>query len=71
MLTLCRNLGISPIAEGIETEEQHRFLLRAGCAEGQGFLYSKPVAPDEIAQLLSPGRRQPSSHLRLVPPESL
>ena len=71
MLTLCRNLGISPIAEGIETEEQHRFLLRAGCVEGQGFLYSRPVEPDEIVQLLSPGRRQGGPHLRLVPPESI
>nr|WP_266181581.1 EAL domain-containing protein [Dyella humicola] len=71
MLTLCRNLGISPIAEGIETEEQHRFLLRAGCVEGQGFLYSKPVEPDEIVQLLSPGLRQGGPHLRLVPPESI
>ncbi|MFC4527397.1 putative bifunctional diguanylate cyclase/phosphodiesterase [Dyella halodurans] len=71
MLTLCRNLGISPIAEGIETEEQHRFLLRAGCVEGQGFLYSKPVDPDVIVQLLSPGRRQGGPHLRLVPPESI
>ncbi|WP_445143938.1 putative bifunctional diguanylate cyclase/phosphodiesterase [Dyella sp. Tek66A03] len=71
MLTLCRNLGISPIAEGIETEEQHRFLLRAGCVEGQGFLYSRPVEPDVIVQLLSPGRRQGGPHLRLVPPESI
>jgi EAL domain-containing protein (putative c-di-GMP-specific phosphodiesterase class I) len=70
-LTLCRKLGISPIAEGIETEEQHRFLLRAGCPEGQGYLYSKPVEPEEIVQLLTAGRRQGgSSHLRLVPPEA-
>jgi diguanylate cyclase (GGDEF)-like protein/PAS domain S-box-containing protein len=70
MLTLCRRLDISPIAEGIETEEQHRFLLRAGCVEGQGYLYSRPVEPDVIAQLLNPGRRQNNSHLRLVPPEA-
>jgi len=70
MLTLCRRLDISPIAEGIETEEQHRFLLRAGCVEGQGFLYSRPVEPEVIVQLLSPGRRQGNSHLRLVPPEA-
>ncbi|WP_430390505.1 putative bifunctional diguanylate cyclase/phosphodiesterase [Dyella sp. 20L07] len=71
MLTLCRNLGISPIAEGIETEEQHRFLLRAGCTEGQGFLYSRPVEPEQIVQLLTQGRRSGGPHLRLVPPESL
>ncbi|WP_345779539.1 putative bifunctional diguanylate cyclase/phosphodiesterase [Dyella sedimenti] len=71
MLTLCRKLGISPIAEGIETEEQHRFLLRAGCPEGQGYLYSRPVEPEVIVQLLAAGRRQGSgSHLRLVPPEA-
>ncbi|TCI11339.1 bifunctional diguanylate cyclase/phosphodiesterase [Dyella soli] len=71
MLTLCRNLGISPIAEGIETEEQHRFLVRAGCNEGQGFLYSRPVEPQEILQLLGSGRRHVGAHLRLVPPESI
>ncbi|WP_267220679.1 putative bifunctional diguanylate cyclase/phosphodiesterase [Dyella silvae] len=70
MLTLCRKLDISPIAEGIETEEQHRFLLRAGCAEGQGFLYSRPVEPEVIAQLLTSSRRAGGSHLRLVPPEA-
>jgi len=70
MLTLCRRLDISPIAEGIETEEQHRFLLRAGCVEGQGYLYSRPVEPAVIAQLLNAGRRQGNSHLRLVPPEA-
>jgi len=69
MLTLCRKLGISPIAEGIETEEQHRFLLRAGCTEGQGYLYSRPIEPEEIVQLMGVGKRQGNSHLRLVPPE--
>ena len=69
MLTLCRKLGISPIAEGIETEEQHRFLLRAGCPEGQGYLYSRPVEPEEIAMLMGNGKRQGNSHLKLVPPE--
>jgi EAL domain-containing protein (putative c-di-GMP-specific phosphodiesterase class I) len=70
MLTLCRKLGISPIAEGIETEEQHRFLLRAGCTEGQGYLYSRPIEPEEIVQLMTVGKRQGNSHLRLVPPEA-
>ncbi|RDI98229.1 EAL domain-containing protein [Dyella solisilvae] len=69
MLTLCRNLDITPIAEGIETEEQHRFLLRAGCTEGQGFLYSRPVEPEAIVQMLGAERRAVSPHLRLVPPE--
>ena len=45
-------------------------MVRAGCVEGQGFLYSRPVEPAVIAQLLNPGRRQSNSHLRLVPPEA-
>src|SRR6185312_14308223 len=36
MLAMSRSLGLKTIAEGIETEAQHEFLLRAGCSEGQG-----------------------------------
>src|SRR5690606_3377425 len=36
MLVMARSLGLITIAEGIETEAQHEFLLRAGCDEGQG-----------------------------------
>jgi EAL domain-containing protein (putative c-di-GMP-specific phosphodiesterase class I) len=32
--------------------EQHRFLQALGCHQLQGFLFSKPVPPDEIDRLL-------------------
>jgi len=68
MLTLSRNLGLYAIAEGIENEAQHDFLVRAGCQEGQGFLYSHPLSGVDVERLL---RRHPShgpTKLQLVPP---
>jgi diguanylate cyclase (GGDEF)-like protein/PAS domain S-box-containing protein len=47
-LELARGLGISTLAEGIETEEELAFLRERGCAYGQGFLFSRPVPPEEI-----------------------
>ncbi len=48
-------LGIKQVAEGIETEAQRNYLLHAGCLEGQGFLFSRPVRPDRIAEMLASG----------------
>ena len=48
---LARKLGLQPLAEGIETEEQRRFLIDEGCTFGQGFLFSKAVQAAEIAPL--------------------
>ena len=49
---LGRALGLTVTAEGVETKEQHRFLQALGCHQLQGFLFSKPVPPDEIDALL-------------------
>ncbi len=51
IIDLARNLGMAPLAEGIETEEQRRFLCDNGCELGQGFLFSRPVPPDEFERL--------------------
>jgi diguanylate cyclase (GGDEF)-like protein/PAS domain S-box-containing protein len=69
MLAMSKSLGLSTIAEGIETEAQHDFLLRAGCIEGQGYLYSYPLKADEIQRLLSPNQPQATAKLKLVPPK--
>ena len=68
ILAIAKSLGMGTIAEGIETQEQHDFLLRAGCLEGQGYLYSRPVVPAEIERMLSPQART-SPRLHLVPPK--
>ncbi|MGN6281229.1 putative bifunctional diguanylate cyclase/phosphodiesterase [Frateuria sp.] len=68
MLALSKRLGLCAIAEGIETEAQHEFLLRAGCTEGQGYLYARALEVQEIERMLRPGQRPGSAKLRLVPP---
>jgi diguanylate cyclase (GGDEF)-like protein len=45
-------LGLTIVAEGVETVEQDEFLREHACDEIQGFLFSKPVAPEEIVHLL-------------------
>jgi diguanylate cyclase (GGDEF)-like protein/PAS domain S-box-containing protein len=69
MLVMSRSLGLSTIAEGIETEGQHEFLLRAGCIEGQGYLYAYPLVAAEIERMLCPSLPHVPAKLRLVPPK--
>lgn len=69
MIAMAKSLGLTTIAEGIETEPQHEFLVHAGCVEGQGYLYSYPVDPTKIERLLRPSSAQGTAKLRLVPPK--
>ena len=48
MIALASNLGMTALAEGIETEGERRFLVDRGCPLGQGFLFSKPVPAEDI-----------------------
>jgi predicted signal transduction protein with EAL and GGDEF domain len=48
MISLADNLGMTPLAEGIETQGEWRFLADRGCALGQGYYFSRPVPADEI-----------------------
>jgi EAL domain-containing protein (putative c-di-GMP-specific phosphodiesterase class I) len=52
IIALASNLGMSTTAEGVETPEQRALLSAAGCTELQGFLFSRPVEPAEIARRL-------------------
>jgi diguanylate cyclase (GGDEF)-like protein len=53
IISLARNLKLSVIAEGVETIEQKDFLLKNGCHEIQGYLYSRPVPEDEARSFCS------------------
>ncbi len=53
IIALSRNLNLSIIAEGVETTEQHTFLIDNGCAHIQGYFYSKPLPTDEMEVALS------------------
>ena len=56
-ISLASSFNIPVTAEGIETEEQSEFLTRHGCEELQGYLFSKPVEPEEITAMLGPPAR--------------
>jgi diguanylate cyclase len=49
IIALAHTLGLEVLAEGIEAREQADFLFREGCIEGQGYLYDRPLTPDELA----------------------
>jgi len=51
IVQLARNLGLEPLAEGVETESQRRFLVEHGCKLGQGFYFSRAVPAEQIAEL--------------------
>jgi EAL domain-containing protein (putative c-di-GMP-specific phosphodiesterase class I) len=60
IIELARVLGMDVVAEGIETVEQFRLLRDLGCRFGQGFLFARPLAADQVTRLLSlPGRVLP------------
>jgi EAL domain-containing protein (putative c-di-GMP-specific phosphodiesterase class I) len=52
IISMGKALGLTIVAEGVETVEQEQFLRDHACDEIQGFLFSKPVAPEDIAELL-------------------
>ena len=58
VIAMGHNLGFKVIAEGIETEAQRDFLLGAGCDEGQGYLFAKPMPMAEFTTWLA-GRAAP------------
>ncbi|MBK5969903.1 MULTISPECIES: EAL domain-containing protein [Thiorhodovibrio] len=50
VIALGRSLGLAVLAEGVETRAQADFLASEGCHEVQGFLFGRPVPPEEIIQ---------------------
>ncbi len=52
IVTLARSLDLRVIAEGVETEEQLGYLASLGCHEYQGFIYSRPLPPSELIDLV-------------------
>ncbi len=49
---LSRHLGLTTIVEGVEKEEQLKLLRLAGCAIGQGYLFSRPISNSEMIAYL-------------------
>ena len=53
IISMAHSLGLSVIAEGVETEEQRQHLLKHGCKHFQGYLFSQPIPISEFDVLLS------------------
>lgn len=61
-LAIASGLGAVVVAEGIETEEQRRYLSERGCHFGQGFLFCRPLPYEGAAAYLT--KQAPTDHVR-------
>lgn len=57
IISLGRSLKVQTLAEGVETREQLAFLQERGCDQIQGYYFSRPLPPEELAELLRSGRK--------------
>ena len=65
IVALAKSMSLHLVAEGVETEAQAALLARLGCDELQGFLYSRAVPAEQLAQLS--GLRRPVTVAAPVP----
>lgn len=57
IITMAHSLGLSVVAEGVETEEQLAFLDVNGCDQIQGYYFSTPLAAEDCTRFIVSGRR--------------
>jgi EAL domain-containing protein (putative c-di-GMP-specific phosphodiesterase class I) len=57
IIQLAGTLMLDVVAEGIETEEEHRLLVDAGCGLGQGFLFARPLTEEDARKRIGDSSR--------------
>lgn len=60
IIAMAKSLNMDVIAEGVETENQHRLLQDMGCNNCQGYLFSKPIGAESFEKLLKEQGYAPS-----------
>lgn len=55
IINMVKSLGFESIAEGVEDEQQYKYLHAIGCDVIQGYLFNKPLAPEEMENMLASG----------------
>ena len=65
LVQLGRDLGLQTLAEGIETEAQREMLVGLECDLGQGFLFSRPLDPDRLDELLQASHKGRRAHSKI------
>ena len=68
IVTLSKQLGLSVVAEGIDTRQQLQWLKELECDRGQGFLFSKPLPAEEIEARFFRKNDKQGFHPKLVKP---
>jgi EAL domain-containing protein (putative c-di-GMP-specific phosphodiesterase class I) len=53
VVSLANALGMGTVAEGVETDEQQRFLRDCGCTTLQGYFISKPLPVDQLERWIA------------------
>jgi EAL domain-containing protein (putative c-di-GMP-specific phosphodiesterase class I) len=68
IIAVGHSMKMEVIAEGVEQEEQRLILDRLGCDGMQGYLFAKPVSPEEITKLVGATHKGAEATHRITPP---
>ncbi|MEC1522494.1 EAL domain-containing protein [Neobacillus niacini] len=70
IISLAKGLNVTVVAEGVETEEQLKFLKQNNCQEAQGYLFSPPVSPEELVEFLTLKHKESTSRKGIINTEN-
>lgn len=71
IISLARHLNLEVIAEGVETSRQKEFLQIYNCWQAQGYLFSRPLTPDDLVKQFEHLQQKAKESVSETKPESL